>query len=420
VFRTSYITNSLVWFITIILIILTLFALGRVNYTFSEQNPGGTDFLVHWMGARELLMNGISPYSDLTALKIQVAIYGRPARPGEHEFRVAYPLYSTAIFAPFAMLSDFTLARALWMTSLQAALLALVFLSLQLTAWRPGILVLALLLVFSLLWYHALRGIINGNAVILVAFLIGAALLALKSGKDELAGVLLAFTTIKPQVVVILLLFIFIWVISSRRWPVIFWFLVTLVFLTLAGLAFVPDWPLQNLREVLRYPGYNPPGTPGAAFQEWWPGIGARLGWGLTIFMAALLLVEWWQARKSDFPWFLWAACLTLVASQWIGIQTDPGNFIVLFVPMILVLATWEERWGKRGRLVIIMLLAFAFVGLWALFLYTVDLDLHAQQHPIMFFPLPAMLLVGLYWVRWWAIRPSRLLVENLRTSGSI
>jgi hypothetical protein len=420
VFRTFYITNSFVWFITIILIILTLIALGWVNYTFSEQNPGGTDFLVHWMGARELLMNGISPYSDLTALKIQVAIYGRPARPGEHEFRVAYPLYSTAIFAPFAMLSDFTLARALWMTSLQAALLALVFLSLQLTEWRPGILVLALLLVFSLLWYHALRGIINGNAVILVAFLIGAALLALKSGKDELAGVLLAFTTIKPQVVVILLLFIFIWVISTRRWPVIFWFLVTLVFLTLAGLAFVPDWPLQNLREVLRYPGYNPPGTPGAAFQEWWPGVGARLGWGLTIFMAALLLVEWWQARKSDFPWFLWAACLTLVASQWIGIQTDPGNFIVLFVPMILVLATWEERWGKRGRLVIILLLAFAFVGLWALFLYTVDLDLHAQQHPIMFFPLPAMLLVGLYWVRWWAIRPSLLLVENLRTSGSI
>ena len=238
--KTSIISNTHIRYVLTILILLILVSLAWVNFTFAEENPGGTDFLVHWMGARELIMNGVSPYSDLTVLKIQVAIYGRPARQGEHEFRVAYPIYSTVVFAPFAMIADFNMARALWMKALQASLLALTFLSLHLTRWRPGVLLLALLLLFSLTWYHALRGIINGNAVILVAFLIGAVFLALKSGKDELAGVLLAFSTIKPQVVILLILFILIWALSQRRWPVIFWFVVTIVFLTLAGIVFVP------------------------------------------------------------------------------------------------------------------------------------------------------------------------------------
>jgi hypothetical protein len=419
VFSYLKITNFIILILIIVTLLIILVAVTKANYTYAQENPGGTDFLVHWVGTRELLMNGVSPYSDLVALKIQLSTYGRPARPGEHELRVAYPLYSTVLFAPFAMFSDFTLARALWMTTLQVALIGLVFVSLSLTGWKPGPLLLSFLLVFSLLWYHALRGIINGNAVILIAFLVGAVFLALKNGKDELAGFLLALTTIKPQVVILLILFIFIWAVYTRRWPLIFWFVVTLVFLSLAGMAFVPNWPIQNLQEVFRYPEYNPPGTPGAAFAEWWPGVGARLGWGLTIIMAALLLFEWWQARRSDFRWFLWTACLTLVVSQWIGIQTDPGNFVVLFIPMMLVMAFWEERWGPPGRLVIALLLLVAFVGLWALFLSTVDMQAGALQHPIMFFPLPAMLLVGLYWVRFWAIKPRRFLIDALRSYES-
>jgi hypothetical protein len=32
-------------------------------------------------------------------------------------------------------------------------------------------------------------------------------------------------------------------------------------------------------------------------------------------------------------------------------------------------------------------------------------------------FPLPLVLLIGLYWVRWWAVKPRRLLIEELRLS---
>ena len=145
------------------------------NYYYTSRNPGGNDFLVHWMGTRALIKDGISPYSDEAAAKIQTLAYGRLARPGEHELRVAYPLYSVVLFAPFAMIDDFTLARSAWMTLLEVGIIGLAFLSLSLSRWKPAPLLLGFLLVFSIFWYHGLRPLINGNAVVLIAVgLVGA------------------------------------------------------------------------------------------------------------------------------------------------------------------------------------------------------------------------------------------------------
>jgi hypothetical protein len=347
--------------------------------------------------------------------------YGRPARPGEHELRVAYPLYSGMIFTPFALIGDYTLARALWMTLLEAALLGMAFICLRMNNWKIQSWMLVVYLLFSLLWYHAVRPLINGNAVILVALFIAGAFEAIRQGKDEVAGVLLALSTIKPQVVVLIIPFVIIWTITVRRWKVLIWLLISLVILSISAMIFVPDWPLQNLYEVLRYPGYNPPGTPGAAFSTWWPALGVRLGWGLTVLLAVVLIVECYLVRGKDFRWFHWNAGLTLVISQWIGIQTDPGNFIILFIPLVLIFATWEERWGvRRGRSVVLLGILILFVGLWAIFLATIDYGDQPQQDPIMFFPLPIFMLVGLYWVRWWAIKPSKTLIEALRASEDL
>ena len=132
-------------------------ALTWVNYHYCVQNPGGNDFLVHWSGTRTFLTDRISPYSDTAALRIQTIAYGRPALPGEHELRVAYPFYSAILFAPFALISDFTLARAAWMTLLEVALILLAIFSLRLAKWQPPLALLAAILIFILIWYFGLR-----------------------------------------------------------------------------------------------------------------------------------------------------------------------------------------------------------------------------------------------------------------------
>ena len=88
-----------VLFIFLIIIIIGLFFFANLEYT--RSNPGGNDFLVHWVGTKTFVQEEISPYSDDVALEIQNLVYGRPARNGEHELRVAYPFYSIFLFLPF-------------------------------------------------------------------------------------------------------------------------------------------------------------------------------------------------------------------------------------------------------------------------------------------------------------------------------
>lgn len=378
------------------------------NYRYASLNPGGNDFLVHWVGTRSFITEGISPYSDEVALRIQDMVYGRPAQAGEHELRVAYPLYSIVLFLPFALIKDYTMARALWMTVLEISLVATCLLSLRLTRWKPTPLILMALLLFSVFWYHGLRALILGNAVVVVTLMLIGALLAIRSGADELAGVLLAFATIKPQVVVVLLAFIALWALFRRRWKIVFWMVGTVFLLSTAAALLMPDWILQNLREVMRYPGYNPPGTPAAVFSVYMPGVGKKIGEGISIVLIVILLVEGWLSLRGDFRAFLWVACLTLVASQWIGIQTDPGNFIVLYPALILVLAMWDERWHRRADLLTIGTLVLLFIGIWLVFLRTLERAYQPIQSPLLFFPLPLFMFINLYWVRWWAVQPQK------------
>ncbi|MGW8224912.1 MAG: glycosyltransferase family 87 protein [Anaerolineales bacterium] len=403
------------WYLAVIIVIALLVGLSLANYYFVQQNPGGNDFLVHWVGTRALFVDGLSPYSDVVAERIQTLAYGRPAEPGEHELRVAYPLYSAVVFLPYALISDYDLARALWMTTLEVALIGLAMISLRLTRWKMNIWLLPFFLIFSLLWYHSLRPLINGNAVILVSLLLVASFAALRAGRDELAGILLAISTIKPHLVLLPIVFIIIWTISLRRWRTLGWMLISLVLLSAAAALLVPDWPLQNLREIMAYSSYNPPGTPGAVFEVWLPATGRQLGWALSVFLGLILLTEWVLVRGKEFRWFLWTGSLTLVISQWIGIQTDPGNFILLYFPLVLVFALWIERWNRSGVFMVIIAMALLFIGPWILFLETVAYGDQPLQHPVMFFPLPLFLLITLYWVRWWGVKPRSLLVDRLR-----
>ncbi|NPA92740.1 MAG: DUF2029 domain-containing protein, partial [Chloroflexi bacterium] len=324
-----------------------------VNVRFAYQNPGGNDFLTRWVGTRALLFEGLSPYSDEVALRIQQRAYGRPARADEDQMRMAYPIYSVLIFAPFAWIADYPLARAVWMTALEVLLLALLALSLRLVRWKPSTPLLGMLLLFSLTWYHGVRAVINGNAVVWVAFFLTAAVWALEERRDAWAGVLLALATIKPHLALLPLLFVFGWAWFQHRRKVIVWTVGTVAVFSLAGMLVVPQWVLQNLREVLAYTDYTPPTTIQDALQGWFPEWGTTLGWALTLALAGMLVWVWWQAwQQVAFP--LWTYALTLVASQWIGITTDPGNFILLFLPLIWVLARLARRFGERAAWVLL------------------------------------------------------------------
>ena len=390
--------------ILLLLIIVGLFIFGNLQYT--AKNPGGNDFLVHWVGTQSFVKEGISPYSDDVALRIQNLVYGRPAQAGEHELRVAYPFYSVFLFLPFSLIEDFTISRALWMTVLEFLIIISTIMMIRMVNWKPNFLISFLIIVFSLFWYHGLRSIINGNAVVFILFFIILSIYAIIHKQDELAGICLALMTIKPQVVFAFIIFLVFWSLANRRYKVIFWFLGSFVAIIILSLYFLPSWPMEFLREVFRYPGYNPPGTPATALAEILPGIGRQLGIILSVLSILILLIEWVNGRYSREEKFIWVISITLVMGQWLNIQTDPGNFLIMFPAIILIFRIIEDRWRNYGQWINLLLLGILFFIPWIIFVRTIDFGYQPLQNPIMFFPVPLMLIIGLFWVRWWVKNP--------------
>lgn len=406
------------WLLAAVGIVVLLVGLTYANHYYAVRNPGGNDFLVHWVGTRALLVDGISPYSDEVAGRIQTMVYGRLAQAGEHQLRVAYPLYSISLFLPFALIPDFALARAVWMTVSELALIGLAIFSIRLADWRIGMGTTVGFILFSLLWYHGMRPLINGNAVIIIVFFLVAGLTALRGKAEELAGVLFAFMTIKPQLALVFLIYMTFWGISNQRWRMLGWLYGTILILTAVATMLIPDWVLQNLREVVLYPKYNPPGTLAAIFTEWMPATGQKIGLGFTVFFTLLLVVEWFISRRYEFRGFYWTCCLTLTVSQWIGIQTDPGNFIILLPVLALLFSIIDERYRHLGKYFIWFLMIVLLVGLWWLFLGTVAYTYQPIQSSVMFFPLVGICLLLLFWVRWWAIHPTQLWFDQISGRG--
>ena len=376
-----------------------------VSYRFTTQNHGEERFLVYWAGMRAWLVEGNSPYSDATASHIQeLAVHS-----GDSQARVTYPLYGGFLFLPFAAIPSYALARALFMTLLAAALLVTALLCLRLTGWRTSAWLMALFLLLGVTGFPSLSLLISGNATILAALFLIAALDALRLERDAFAGALLGLATIQPLSVAVVLPFILLWAISRQRWLVVTWFFGLLAVLSVIGVFFIPDWIVQWLRNLLHYSDYLTPASPGEAFLNWWPGIGRQLGLLFTLVLVVSLFSEWWAVNGREFRWFLWTAGVTLVVAQWVGVPAGVENFVPLLLPMATVAVVMEEHGGRKTRWIIGVVLLCIYAGTWGLYFGANEGQLRAAM---LFLP-PLVLLLLSYWVRLWAIRPKRMLVEE-------
>jgi hypothetical protein len=322
------------------------------------------------------------------------------------------------VVLPFALIGDKTLAHGVWLTLQLVAVFAILVLGLKLTSWKPTWYIFLLFLISTIFSYHVVIPWLDGGMSIWAALFLLLALAAIQQNRNEVAGILLALSAIQPQMVILPVIFTLIWAGSQRKRILILWFFITLVFTSIVGLFLVPDWILQYLRILTKFTQNFPPGTPGYLFKNNWPGLGKQLGWLVSAVLAIILLVEWWLALKKDFRWFLWTACLTMVISQWIGIPTIPGNFIGLILPLILISAMLSERWPHGGDWVAVLLCVIIFIWEWSLFWLNITSSQPAMQLNLII-PFPMVLLVGLYWVRWWAIKPRRLMMEALKLGES-
>jgi hypothetical protein len=375
-------------------------------------NPSQGNFLPRWLGTRLFMTRGLSPYSPETTAEIEKAQQAGASAPAAGSSYFLYPFTAFVLYSPFALTANQAAARAAWMTVLEMALFAGLALSLSLSRWRTPGWALALLVVFTVTWYYGLRPVANGDLSVLVALFVACAFVSIRAEQDALAGFLLALAMLKPVPVLFLVVFVLVWAISCRRMLLMWSFLGSLVLMTAAASLLIPDWVVQNIRQVIQFLKLPHTSTPGALIAYWLPGIGKQMGWLLTILAVILLAWEWRQAFGKDFRWFYWTACLTLAVSPLVGLPTSLDNFIIIFPGLILILAAWDERWGRPGKLLWLASLLLLSIGGWWLAVSAAQSGMPPDQNPWLFFFLPFFMLVGAYWVRWSVIRPPLLPVE--------
>jgi hypothetical protein len=293
------------------------------------------------------------------------------------------------------------------MTCLEIALVALALLSLRLTGWKPARTLLPLVLLFPLLWVYGAFSLAICSGIGFLALAMAGFLLALREERDELAGLLLLLSLSAPRMTGVFLFFILWWIFYHRRWRVVWGFLMGLLLLLALSFLLLPDWFLPFLKGQLSYISNNPGLSLTSILASWSPVVGPRLGWVFSGGLLLVLFIEWGNTLRKDSRQFFWTVSLTLAATPLLGIPMLPGEYVFLFIPLVLFLSILAEhwsrprRWGVAGIVLVVIL-----VGLWLLTLKLSAVNAYAALADSLFLFLPVLLTFGLYWMRWWFIHP--------------
>ncbi len=373
------------------------------TYTFkSKPYPGANDFYSRWSGARSFWVDGLDPYGDEASLAIQVGIYGRPAVEGEDPGYFAYPFYTVFLIAPLAVL-PYAWAEAIWIVLLEACLIGAMLLLMDLFGWRPRPWLAGVSLMWTLLFYPAARGLMLGQPGLAVYLFEVLTLWALARRRDGLAGAALALSTIKPQMGFLIVPVLLVWGAWARRWRFVAAF--AGVWGALMALSFLalPSWLGTWLDQLARYPSYTAIGSPlWVLTREYLPFLGAAGEGVITVALLVLLAWAWWQHFRGGRN-FLWAVCLTLAVTHLVALRTATPHFVVFIVPLVFYFEALTVADRRRGGWTVSLIEMLLLVGMWALFLTTVQ---GKFEHPVVYLPLPfGMLLILLATRRLWQER---------------
>ena len=386
--------------IVVVLLLCLLFALDvyAVHSVFTSRYPGANDFYSRWKGAELFWREGLDPYSDEATLAIQEGIYGRPAQPDEDPGPFAYPFYTVFLLAPLAPLS-YAWAEAIWLVILQFSLISGVLLCLGLVDWRLPRWLVVLTALWAVAFYHSARTLFLGQFAGLVFLWTAGALLALKTRRDVVAGILLALTTIKPQMSFLLIPALLIWGVGRRRWRFLGSFGGTMALLLGVSFVVLPTWLSEFVAQVLRYPSYTAIGSPvWIVAHHYLPWLGTPGEVAISAILLLYLLIECWRLPRVEAgsERFLWLAGLVLLITNLVALRTATTNYVVLYIPLYFALQVAADR-SRRAHLWLTLFYVLSGAALWVLFLATVTGD---YEHPIMYLPLPLGLLLFLVWAR--------------------
>ena len=353
-----------------------------------RHNPRGnlSDLYPRWLGSRELLLHHRDPYSAEITREIQAGYYGRPLDPSraedpKDEQAFAYPVYVAILLAPTV---DFPFEPV--RKGFDALLIALtatsVWLWMRAIQWQPGPLAWFVTAVLVLGSFPAVQGIKLDQLSLLIAGFIALSVFLLNRRQFFAAGIVLAASTIKPQLVLSLIACLVVWALTdSRRRSFVWGFCGAMAVLLVVSEIILPGW-LPKFRIALhQYLAY----TGGISLMDRLLSQGP--GRVASVAIVAVLLGLTWRARRSepgsrDFSMLI---ANILTATLLIVPTFAPYNQLLLLPAVLLTArecqATWKAGPVSRALLVVtVAALGWQWLAAIALVLLSVRLPVVAQN----------------------------------------
>lgn len=333
-------------------LILLIFLAASVVATLSiaahgllRQNSIGIDFYNHYAAGRALFVSQMSPYHPEVTHTIQMAIYQRPAKPGEDQFAFVYPPYHLLLLFPFFFLT-FDWAQALWL----AINVVLITTGVLIAIPHPP-----KWLLFSVLFLYPFSfGLIMGTIAVFLGFLV-LLLYRCLSGPTRpsqtlqiLLGALLAWATCKPQFIWLYAILFVITGFKFKYWTFLVSLLVSLVALVAISFWLVPGWVPQIAGNLLAYSQNNHslPTVTSFLLLLFSPKTAFVLSGIIILAILAVttrLILSWWHKKLATLPLFAWVGLATYLIHP----NSAPYEQITMILP-VLVWAGQSALWNSK------------------------------------------------------------------------
>ena len=258
-----------------------------------------SDLYPRWLGARELLLHGRDPYGAEITREIQLGYYGeildgkRPNAPKDQQ-GFAYPAYVVFLLAP-TVIVPFSALRyvfRLLLIVLAAASVPLWIRALGLRLQRTTEVIITLLVLGSAPFIY---GLFLEQLTLLVCFMIAACCAALASRRFVTAGILLALSTIKPQLAIGVVAWLGLWTLSDwrRRKKLAGTFVLTMALLWLGSELLLPGWFGRWWVALHAYASYNDMRSLLEIL------LGKYAGLLISVLIGCGVAWVFWEARRS-------------------------------------------------------------------------------------------------------------------------
>ncbi len=328
-----------------------------------------SDLYPRWLGARELVVHGRDPYGSDITREIQAGYYGRPIDPErpndpKDQQAFAYPLYIVFVLAPTVGL-PFPIVQRIFLWLLVLLTAASVPLWLRALGWRVAT-------TWQLVWiilvtgcFPAIQGFKLQQLTLLVVALVAASMYCVARRAWVWAGVLLALASIKPQLVVLVIAWLCLWVVGNwkeRQW--LLWSLAAAMTVLVIGAEFLlPGWIREFRAASAAYYLYTGGGRSvlDVALTPLW-------GRAVSVILVGALFVLLWRIRHAaaDSNQFRWALSLVLATTLVVVPMFAPYNQLLLVPALLWILQGIQPLWKKNllSRFLIV-LTAFAVFWPW-------------------------------------------------------